>query len=283
MNELRVALLNVPTVFGNPEANADRLLTHIRGAAAQGAHLVLGTELMLTGYTVGRFAELAPQCAELAKVIAREALGLGVHVGFGLPMVQNGNLYNGYQITGPECSASFGKMHRWWYGDREFSAWRGYRLVEIYGFKVGVMVCFDGRYPEVARSLALLGADLIAWPSCWPCAPKSNPEYLRIIGKARSFENQCFVALANRTGRSTEEETDYAGGSALFGPTGSIEAEAGDGEEVLFATVGREKLEQLRANFDIYTERDPAAYKPLSHKSPPWHPTFTSPEGEPSC
>ncbi len=284
MNELRLALLNLPTVLGDPIANAENLVCRMREASAAGAQLVVGTELMLTGYTVGRFADMARACEDRIAVIADEAQRLGLYVGFGLPMVQGGKLYNAYAVAGPGGSTVFGKMHRWWHGDREFEPWRELKLMDIHGFRVGVMVCFDGRYPEAARSLALLGADLILWPSNWPCAPKSNPEYLQVIGKARSFENQCFVALANRDGGTVEENTDYAGGSALFGPTGKLEAEAGQAPQVLFATAGREKLEQLRANFDIYTERDPVAYGPLSRKAPPWWHGAGSPEqGERPC
>jgi predicted amidohydrolase len=226
---------------------------------------------MLSGYSVSRFEELAqPLDGPAVSKIQAEAIRLGVHIGFGLPLVHEAGIANGYVICGGETPKAFGKFHRWWHGDWKFTPWRKVELVDVRGFAVAVMICFDGRFPEAARALALAGADLIAWPASWPAPPKSNPEFLGIIGRARSFENQCYVALANRFGDAPAEEATYAGRSTLFGPTGEVISTADEREQILYCELDREKLEQVRTRYDIYSERDPDFYSlHLDRQAPP--------------
>jgi predicted amidohydrolase len=98
--------------------------------------------------------------------------------------------------------------------------------------KVGVMVCNDWRYPEAARSLALLGADLIACPS------NLVSDVWRIAMPARALENKVYVAVANRCGTETRELEDgstqaltFTGGSVLYNYTGEPVEQAGKTEQ----------------------------------------------------
>ena len=270
---LKTALLNVPTITGDIAANTERTIEYFRTSADNGARLVLSTELALTGYARSEFENLAEEAdGEHVTRLAQECERLGITGGFGFVLRRGGDIHNCYALAGGGKLRMFGKFHRWWYGDRDFTPWREVELFELCGLKIGVMVCFDGRYPEISRAIALSGADVIIWPSNWPCAPKSNPEYLDIIGRARSFENQLYVALANRVGESEREETAYAGMSTLFGPKGEIVARVGEAEEILYCELDGKEVEQTRQKFDVYSERSPELYgKYLSKKAPDWY------------
>ena len=272
MEPVRLALLNMEIEAGEPGANAEALLDYARRAAAEGAEYVFAPELTLTGYAVRRFRELAePPDGPLCSRLVNAAAELGVVLGFGAVLAVGDDIFNAYVVAGRHGAALFGKFHRWWLGDSDFTPWPRPSVLPLRDFTLGVMVCFDGRFPETARTLALMGADLIVWPSCWPAPPKSDPRFLDIIGRARSFENQCYVALANRCGSSAAENTEYAGASALFGPTGEVVERAAGEPGIVMADMDLDRLRSVRRSFDIYSERRPELYRPLCElKRPPW-------------
>ena len=225
---------------------------------------------LLTGYAIREFRALAEGLdGESIIELTRLACELNICLGFGMVLRIDGDLFNGYIITGKQGVTPFGKFHRWWLGDRDFTRWPHPAVLELPDFTLGVMVCFDGRFPEVARVLTLAGADVIIWPSCWPNPPRSNPEYLNIIGRARSFENQVYIALANRCGESEYEGTSYAGMSSLFDPLGGIVAQADSEEEIVSAVIDTEILNSVRGSFDIYSERRPPMYLPVAQQRYP--------------
>lgn len=270
MDSLTLALLNMPIETGDKAANLASLISHFTLAAENGADIVLAPELALTGYAVREFESLAEQRDGPAiSVLSGVCRKLNIAAGFGLVLSSGDAIYNAYAIVnGDECRI-YGKQHRWWHGDHPFAVWPASSVFNVRGINVGVMVCFDGRFPESARMLALAGADLIAWPCCWPGAPKSDPRYLDIIGRARSFENQCYVALANRCGFSKAEDTQYAGQSALYGPLGQQAAASGQAEEILYANLNMAHLHDVRKRFDIYSERRPEQYSAVATKKAP--------------
>ena len=233
---------------------------------------MIAPELALTGYSVRDFGSLSePLSGSSINELSGISSELDVAAGFGLVLSSDDRIYNAFIIVDGGERHVWVKQHRWWHGDHPFAIRPSFAVVEVRGIRIGAMICFDGRFPESARLLALAGADLIAWPCCWPGPPKSDPRYLDIIGRARSFENQCYVALANRYGFSEIENTAYAGGSALFDPLGEKIAFAGDEECILYADVDLEKLHEVRARFDIYSERKPELYGSIaSQKAPCW-------------
>ncbi|MDZ7815123.1 MAG: carbon-nitrogen hydrolase family protein [Planctomycetota bacterium] len=187
---LKTALLNVPTISGDISANTERTAEYFRTAASKGARLVLSTELALTGYALREFWNLAEESdGEHVRKLAEECEKLGIFGGFGFVLRKGDAIFNAYAIAGGGEIRIFGKFHRWWYGDRDFSPWRSIDVFELDGLKVGVMICFDGRYPELSRAIALSGADLIARgrPGLGRTPPKSNPGYLGIIRPSPRF------------------------------------------------------------------------------------------------
>ena len=108
-------------------------------------------------------------------------------------------------------------------------------VVDVAGWKVGLMTCYDLRFPELARSLVDLGAEVLVVPSAW-LPGERKVEHWRTLLAARAIENTCFVIGAG------QPEPRYVGHSAVFGPLGETLAAAGGAEESLEATLERADL-----------------------------------------
>ena len=113
-------------------------------------------------------------------------------------------------------------------------------LVDVEGFRVGLMTCYDLRFPELARELVSQGAELVVVPSAWVAGP-DKVHHWRTLATARAIENTVYVAAVGQPGPR------YSGYSAVVGPGGEPVAEVGDGDHLLTASVDHAVLEQTRA------------------------------------
>ena len=114
-------------------------------------------------------------------------------------------------------------------------------LVEVGGVSVGLMTCYDLRFPELARELVRLGAQLLVVPSAWVAGP-GKVLHWRTLAMARAIENTVYVAAVGQPGPR------YTGHSLVVGPAGDLIGEVGDGDHLLTASVGTEGLDQARAD-----------------------------------
>jgi predicted amidohydrolase len=113
-------------------------------------------------------------------------------------------------------------------------------LVDVDGFRVGLMTCYDLRFPELARELVRRGAELLVVPSAWVAGP-GKVDHWRTLVRARAIENTAYVAAVGQPGPR------YTGHSLVVGPSGEPVAEVVDGDHVLAASVDHDVLEEARA------------------------------------
>ena len=113
-------------------------------------------------------------------------------------------------------------------------------LVDVEGFRLGLMTCYDLRFPELARELVTRGADLLVVPAAW-VAGERKVDHWRTLVKARAIENTVYVAAVGQPGPR------YTGHSMLVSPFGDILGEAAEGELVVEAPVERQVIEEARA------------------------------------
>jgi predicted amidohydrolase len=112
-------------------------------------------------------------------------------------------------------------------------------VVEIGGFQVGLMTCYDLRFPELARALVDQGAEVLVVPAAWVAGP-GKVDHWRTLLKARAIENTVYVAAAGQPGPR------YTGHSMVVTPRGEV-VEAGDDDVFVLSTAERETLDAVRA------------------------------------
>jgi predicted amidohydrolase len=112
-------------------------------------------------------------------------------------------------------------------------------VVDIDGVPTGLMTCYDLRFPELARRLVDAGAELIVLPAAWVAGPR-KVDHWRTLVRARAIENTVFIAAA------AQSAPRYCGHSMIVDPLGDVLVEAGDGDEIVSATIDRAVLEDAR-------------------------------------
>lgn len=135
-------------------------------------------------------------------------------------------------------------------------------LVEADFGTFGLVVCYELRFPEIARTLALAGAECLVVPNSWPMDSSGpTPQELRTLLAATAIQNQAYVVHTNQTGRVAG--LDLAGGSCVLDPRGHVVADAaGGGEQVLSGVLRGARVEEARAHRHLYAHRRPELYEP---------------------
>jgi predicted amidohydrolase len=272
---VRVALFQGPETPAGVAGNLDRLETVAADAAARDARLLILPEMYLTGYNIGKEAvrELAEPAAgpssERAVDIARKC---GVALIYGYPERDGDAVYNACLLIDRDGRrlANYRKSHLFGELDRSmFDAGPGDAvLAELDGTRLGMLICYDLEFPENARRLALSGVDFIAVPT----ALMHPYEFIaRSMVPSRAYENQVFIAYANRCGR--ESELGYYGLSCIVGPDGNDLARAGSGEELIVADLDFGLLERSRRINTYLADRRPSLYGALTKPSAESGPT----------
>lgn len=118
---------------------------------------------------------------------------------------------------------------------------------------LGLAICYDLRFPEVARLAALAGCTIMAYPSAWVAGPTKVEQWETLL-RARAIENELFVLGACRA------DEGYIGTSTIVGPDGSVLAQAGGEETLLCANIDTDALERMRAAIPVFDHRRPDAY-----------------------
>lgn len=128
---------------------------------------------------------------------------------------------------------------------------------EVEGWNLGLTVCYDLRFPELYRILAVEGAELVTVPAAFTLY--TGKDHWELLLRARAVENQCYVAAANQWGVHAGGKASY-GRSSIVDPWGVVLAQAPDDDTVISAELDRARLEQVRSSLPSLANRRPAAY-----------------------
>ena len=121
--------------------------------------------------------------------------------------------------------------------------------------KLGVIICYDLRFPELVRGLALNGAEVLVVPAQWP---KARVYHWRTLAIARAIENQLFVVACNRTGWHKKEE--YPGNSLIIDPWGEVLSEGSEKEGFIIAEIDLDRVKNVRQTMKCFDDRNPEVY-----------------------
>ncbi len=237
---MRIAAVQMDVRLADVAGNLSAMTRRAEEAHANGATLVIFPECALTGYCFDSRAEALPYAqpipgpaTEAMHALCRE---LGIYVVFGLLEAAGDQLFNAAAMIGPKgLIASYRKVHLPWlgidrytdYGDQPFAV---HSAGEV---QVGLNICYDAGFPEPARCLTLLGADLIILPTNWPPGAEAAAEYAI---NTRAMENTVYYAAVNRVG--VERGFKFIGHSRICDPLGRTLAHAPHTDEtILYADV----------------------------------------------
>jgi predicted amidohydrolase len=229
----RIACQQLAPVIGDLAANRATALAAIREAVDGGADVVVLPELITSGYMFDSPEEAAAAAIdsdhEILAEWATEAARAGIVLAGGFcELGDDGLIYNSaavFDATG--LRAVYRKLHLW---DREKLVFTpGSAPPPVLDTRVGrvaVIICYDLEFPELTRSVALAGAQLLLVPTNWPLVPRPEGEHPpeALIGMAAARINRMAVACADRVG--PERGQEWTGGTTIIGVDGWVAAES---------------------------------------------------------
>ena len=131
-------------------------------------------------------------------------------------------------------------------------------VCEADGWNVGLTICYDLRFPELYRILAVEGAELVTVPAAFTLY--TGKDHWELLLRARAVENQCYVAAANQWGSHADGRAAY-GRTSIVDPWGVVLAQAADEDTVVSAELDRAHMERIRSSLPSLANRQPAAYR----------------------
>ena len=219
---MKVGFLQTSPVFGKKDENIDTALAKINQLDAD---LVVLPELFSTGYQFTSkeetlaLAEIVPD-GQTTRVLINLSKEKDLYIVAGLSERENGRCYNSAVLVGPHgFIGCYRKLHLFYNEKKWFEP--GNVELNVYDIglaKIGIMICFDWFFPEVARNLALKGADIICHPAnlVLPYCPQAMI--------TRCLENRVFAITANRIGteKRSKEQLTFIGTSQIVGTKGEV-------------------------------------------------------------
>ena len=166
--------------------------------------------------------------------------------------------YNTLLVASPKGKivAKYRKVHPFQEEKDIFKAGNRLAILDAKGIKVGLQICYDLRFPEITRKLALEGAELILQPAAWP-DPRSAHWSALIM--ARAIENQLYFVATNRVGKAFDGKS-YFGHSQIVDPGGLRLTRTNSEERVITNSGDTEMLKSVREQITCYQDRSPSGY-----------------------
>lgn len=245
--QIRVILSQLNSELGEKERNIAKIRDVLEEHVNREEYtLVLFPEMYLTGYMIKemiyKLAEEVPgpSTRKIQQILQKYPKTI---VAIGMPelgVYPRGVIYNSYvYISRHGVEEVFRKRHFPTFG--VFDEYRYFKpgpfgipnLIEFNGFRIGSQICYDTFFPEIIRTLALIGADLVAIPSAAPTV--SRPLWPKIL-YSRAIENTIFIAYVNTVGY--QDDLEFFGESLLIDPLGKdvVKAKAYE-EDIVSATI----------------------------------------------
>mgnify|MGYP005839279649 CR=1 FL=1 len=269
----RVAVCQLKVVQ-EKEANIKKAEDMLSRAAKNGARLAVLPEMFNCPYQPRLFPAYAESFPDgpTIKRLSGAARDLGIYVvGGSVPERAGERVYNTSFLFGPDGGllAAHRKIHLFDVDlpggvrvreSSTLSAGDRLTVVETELGGVGVAVCYDVRFPELFRLMALGGAQLVAVPAAFNLT--TGPAHWKITFRARAVDNQIYLAGASVARDPGAGYVAY-GHSLVVDPWGEVIAEAGEGEEIVFAEIDPGKTEKVRSELPLLRHRRNDLYRVL--------------------
>lgn len=275
---MRAGIVQSDPQLGDLEGNLGRCLERLDEAAAAGCDLVVFPECALSGYMFDDPESAMAAAIDVPGVEADALLAAcakhGLHCVIGVLERRGETLLNTALLLGPGgLVGAYRKSHIAYIGVDRFTEPGGddYAVYDTPVGRIGLQICYDWRFPEITRVLALAGAEIVAHPTNSPAAARELADY---VPRTRAVENAVYFLTANRVG--VEGGATFFGCSQVVDPLGSVVALADDSSETLLVAeldleLAREKTKepgQGQYAVRLFDDRRPELYGALSATTP---------------
>ena len=289
MQKIRVAAVQMNGLLGQVDRNLKTIETWAKKAAQAGAEIVLFPELAVHGHWMAEAcwsaAEAAPGGPSVQRLekIARQ---LQLYLSVGLSEKDQDLVFNCQVLIGPQ--GYLGKSRKLHMSEDEGLMYVGGAAMPVFDIgtcRLGHIICYDALYPEVARTLALNGAEVFLMPSAGRCGQwdkrtekavaREAKEWLKLY-RLRALENAAFAVIANQAGEAGtvdfyrpefRRQPYHGGGILIYAPDGTLLAESQTElieEDMAVADLTCEALAKARGNTNFtLRKRRPDLYGDL--------------------
>ena len=255
---ITAAAIQFTVTQGDVDANLAYVREALPRVAAQGANLAVLPEMWSSGFAYRDLNQLALRTAGIVDELLELSGKYKMVIVGSMPEPDGDKVFNTvYVIDNGKLAGLYRKIHLFSLlgEDRAFSGGDSWLLADTSIGRVGVIICYDLRFPELSRRLAVEGAQVVCVPAQWP---KPRQEHWRTLLRARAIENQLFVVACNTCGRVGK--LDFFGMSMIIDPRGELLAEGGESEGELVAELDLQAMNDWRGQIPCFNDRKPEYY-----------------------
>jgi omega-amidase len=254
---MQAAIIQMAVEPGNAAVNMGKAAAFVTEAAKQGCDFIVLPELWYGGYALDRLDELAAPLASHPGILRMQQLAkeYGVMLAAGsVATVKDGKYYNTAVLIGEtgQIIGQYDKIHLFPLGlheDQYFTPGEDFCLVDTPWGRLGIILCYDIRFPALCQNLALQGAELLIIPAQFGAA---RIQHWNILAQARAIENQCFVLACDVTG---DKDSGYCGSSLMVSPWGELIAHGDEREQILYGELDFSQIEKVRRTIPVFQQR----------------------------
>ena len=262
---MKIAVAQISCSLGDPEANLLKVRDLSQRAKKAGAELIVFPEMTDTGYSMPVIQKHANHWnGGFVRALKETAGKLSIAIVSGVSERDGSAIYNSQVLIDSHgnIAAKYRKTHLYAVAPVEeqtcFAAGDCFANFELGGVHFGFSICYDLRFPEMYRKLAIeqnVGAFLIS--SAWPFP---RVEHFRVLMQARAIENQSYVIASNRVGK--DDDLWFCGNSTVIDPRGVVIAAASpDREELIHADISEELVQSVRRRMQSLGHRRQDLYR----------------------
>ena len=261
---MKIAAAQIACALGDVAANVHKIREFAVRAKEGGAELIVFPEMADTGYAMPVIQACARPWSEGAvPELQKIARDLSLAIISGVSERDGASIYNSQVFIDAkgEVIGSYRKTHLFTAAligeDKCFAPGDVFTSFPFAGFRLGLSICYDLRFPEVYRTLAIEEeANVFIVSSAWPFP---RVEHFRILAAARAIENQSYMIVSNRVG--TDDGVTCCGSSTIIDPYGvTIASASTDREELVLGAISQEAIGSVRNKMAVFAQRRPDLY-----------------------
>lgn len=262
MKKTKLALCQIKPSFDTDETVA-RAIKMVETCADNGAELILFPEMFYYPYDLLKIKSVIGKENKYLEMLCNAASANSVYINTGsMAIVNEGKVFNRSHFIGSDgrILGEYSKCHLFdafinnstISESALFTGGNSLTVIDTPLCKIGILICFDIRFPEMARLYALNGVELLLVPSVFNNV--TGPAHWHTMLCSRAIENQFFVAA---TSQARHPDCSYSayGHSLVAGPWGEVLCEASDGEEVLYCTIDPALIEKAKNRLQLLSLR----------------------------